>query len=91
VAGRLVLTRVNTERTLEPEQMLALCREANPTAPANIAPSLAAALKETEEARVVVITGSLYLVGEAIELLGLSPAPATEERGLNDWGRSLAR
>jgi len=91
VAGRLVLTRVNTERTLEPEQMLALCREANAKAPASIAPSLAAALKETEEDRVVVITGSLYLVGEAIELLGLSPAPATEERGLNDWGRSLVR
>jgi dihydrofolate synthase/folylpolyglutamate synthase len=32
----------------------------------------------------IVITGSLYLVGEALELLGLSPADAGE-RGLNDW------
>ena len=32
----------------------------------------------------VVITGSLYLVGEALELLGLSPA-GEGERGLNEW------
>ncbi len=32
----------------------------------------------------IVITGSLYLVGEALELLGLSPADAGE-RGLNEW------
>jgi hypothetical protein len=32
----------------------------------------------------IVITGSLYLVGEALELLGLSP-PAENERALNEW------
>jgi hypothetical protein len=32
----------------------------------------------------VVVTGSLYLVGEALELLGFSPANAGE-RGLNEW------
>jgi dihydrofolate synthase/folylpolyglutamate synthase len=32
----------------------------------------------------IVITGSLYLVGEALELLGLSPTDAGE-RGLNEW------
>ena len=30
--------------------------------------------------------GSLYLVGEAMELLHLSPIPATDERRLNEWG-----
>ena len=32
----------------------------------------------------VVVTGSLYLVGEALELLGLSPATGNE-RALNEW------
>jgi hypothetical protein len=30
------------------------------------------------------VTGSLYLVGEALEVLGLSPA-GVGERGLNEW------
>ena len=47
---------------------------------------LAAALKLAERDRLVVIAGSLYLVGEALELLGLSPTPAHEERSLNEWG-----
>ena len=32
----------------------------------------------------VVITGSLYLIGEALELLGFLSADGPE-RGLNDW------
>jgi dihydrofolate synthase/folylpolyglutamate synthase len=32
----------------------------------------------------IVVTGSLYLVGEALELLGLSPATGNE-RALNEW------
>ena len=34
----------------------------------------------------VVITGSIYLVGEAMELLGL--AEAVDERDLNEWKMS---
>ncbi|HVU08216.1 MAG TPA: folylpolyglutamate synthase/dihydrofolate synthase family protein [Verrucomicrobiae bacterium] len=37
----------------------------------------------------VVITGSLYLVGEALELLGFSPANQTE-RALNEWSATTA-
>ena len=33
---------------------------------------------------IIVITGSLYLVGEALELLGFSPATGSE-RMLNEW------
>ena len=33
----------------------------------------------------VTIAGSLYLIGEAMELLQLSPAKANNERGLNEW------
>jgi hypothetical protein len=45
---------------------------------------MAEALKNSANEEFVVITGSLYLVGEALELLGLSPA-AESERGLNEW------
>jgi len=38
----------------------------------------------------IVVAGSLYLIGEALEVLGVSPA-GTGERGLNEWsGRSKA-
>lgn len=47
--------------------------------------SLAEALARVEQEPFVVIAGSLYLIGEAMELLGLSQA-ATGERALNEWG-----
>ena len=34
----------------------------------------------------VVVTGSFYLVGEAMERLGVATATAGTERLLNDWG-----
>ena len=39
----------------------------------------------------VFIAGSLYLIGEAMELLGLSPTLAVNERGLNEWGGTPIR
>jgi hypothetical protein len=38
----------------------------------------------------VVVTGSLYLVGEALERLGFSPGGA-DERGLNEWSAAQSR
>jgi len=85
IAGRLMLTPVNSERTLPPEELLPVCQQANPAAPAIVCHSLAEALKEVAHEKAVIITGSLYLVGEAMELLGLCGA-APEERSLNEWG-----
>jgi len=34
---------------------------------------------------------AFYLAGEAIERLGLSPKPPTDERGLNEWGSARAQ
>jgi dihydrofolate synthase/folylpolyglutamate synthase len=39
-----------------------------------------------EEDQLVVITGSLYLVGEALELLRGGTADSPSERNLNEWG-----
>jgi len=42
-------------------------------------------LADADNDSFVVIAGSLYLVGEAMELLGLSPGNVVGERGLNEW------
>ena len=47
-------------------------------------PNLTGALNACKNAPFVLITGSLYLVGEALERLGLSPANPGE-RALNEW------
>jgi dihydrofolate synthase/folylpolyglutamate synthase len=91
MAGRLLLTPVKSERTLAPELLWPVCQQANPQALIAISSCLAAALKQAEADRFVIVTGSLYLVGEAMELLGLSPAPAANERGLNEWGKPVNR
>jgi hypothetical protein len=45
---------------------------------------LSAALNSCNKEPFVVITGSLYLVGEALERLGVLPSDGGE-RGLNEW------
>jgi len=47
--------------------------------------SLNEALAVTGADQFVAIAGSLYLIGEAMELLHLSAAKESEERSLNEW------
>jgi hypothetical protein len=56
----------------------------NPTVGIAACGSLREALEKAAGDDFVVITGSLYLVGEALELAGLSPANGGE-RALNEW------
>jgi dihydrofolate synthase/folylpolyglutamate synthase len=84
LAGRILLVPVSNERTVSPEQLRAACSKANPAAQTLACASLADALHRASNDPFVVVTGSLYLVGEAMELLGLSP-DAAGERGLNEW------
>ena len=86
LARRLLLVPVNSQRSLAPEAMLPVCRNANPQAVVEVCVSLADALERSAQEPLVIITGSLYLVGEAMERLQLSPTPAADERGLNEWG-----
>ena len=85
LAGRVLLTPVGSERTAAPEELRAACAQANPNADTMACPSLADALQHAANDAFVIITGSLYLVGEAMELLGISPATLASERGLNEW------
>ncbi|PWU17172.1 MAG: bifunctional folylpolyglutamate synthase/dihydrofolate synthase [Verrucomicrobia bacterium] len=85
LAKRILLVTVQSERSAAPEKLAGACRRANPRAEVLACPSLRAALADAATDPFVVITGSLYLVGEAMELLGISAAKATDERGLNEW------
>ena len=84
LAARIVTVPVASERSANPEELAEVCRRTHPSADVLVCRSPGEALDRTAGDRFVVITGSLYLVGETLELLGLSPA-GSDERGLNEW------
>ena len=85
LARRILTVPVSSQRTASPRELADACRTANPEAKIEECDSLADALRRAEADRFVVITGSLYLIGEAMELLKLSPANEVNERNLNEW------
>lgn len=91
LAARVILVPVQNERTTAPEQLIDICRETNPAAEMLCQPSLANALSEVASDTFVVISGSLYLVGEALERLGATALTACNERGLNEWNPGKTR
>jgi dihydrofolate synthase/folylpolyglutamate synthase len=84
-ASRIVLAPVNSKRTASPHELAPVCRAANPQAEIRETNSLADALAIVKKDSFVVIAGSLYLVGEAMELLKLSSDGPANERNLNEW------
>jgi len=85
LAGRILLVPVNSQRTASPHELALACRAANPAAKIEEADSLKKALELAGSDAFVVIAGSLYLIGEAMELLKLSPGNPGNERNLNEW------
>jgi len=84
LAGRIFTVPVSSERTAGAPELAAACRIANPSAGVVACDSLGVALEKSAREEFVLIAGSLYLVGEALELFGLSPA-GIRERALNEW------
>jgi len=76
-ASRLLFVPVKSKRALPPEELLTV-------ASGTVCESLADALEKTKGDAQVLITGSLFLVGEAMELIGVAPAPSRDERVLNE-------
>ena len=77
LAGMIACTRVNSERTNDPNLLAGLCRQANSNATIEVFQDVVAAYQSAcKQAEVVVITGSLFLVGEAVNRLGFSDRPA---------------
>ena len=90
LAHRIVTAPVNSQRTASPRELAKLCRSVNRMAKIAEARSLKDALKKTARDKFVVIAGSLYLIGEAMELLKLSAGNG--ERALNEWsGKPIRR
>ena len=85
LAGRILLTPVHSERTEDPAKLVAACRDSNPNAPVEVCSSLVEALKKAANVPFMVIAGSLYLVGEAMELLHVAGVLETDEKKLNEW------
>jgi dihydrofolate synthase/folylpolyglutamate synthase len=85
-ASRILLVPVHSERTAEPHGLAEVCQTSNPGAPVLECASLEGALAATEQEPFVVVAGSLYLIGEAMELLHISADRQRSERQLNEWG-----
>ena len=86
LAERILLVPVPSERSATVQELAEACRRFNPRARVTECGALREALATTPKEVFVTIAGSLYLIGEAMELLHLSPAKANDERGLNEWG-----
>jgi dihydrofolate synthase/folylpolyglutamate synthase len=84
LASRVLLVPVHSERTCEPHGLAEACRAANPQAIVSEHASLGEAVASLEDETLVTVSGSLYLVGDAMELLRVSPTKLSE-RGLNEW------
>ena len=85
LAGRIACVEVSSERSADPEQLRDACRRTNPEVEVVVCQTLAEALTQTDTEPFVVIAGSIYLVGEAIERLQLAANPAVDEKPLNEW------
>jgi dihydrofolate synthase/folylpolyglutamate synthase len=85
LAHRILLVPVSSERTAIPDKLVPICKAANPNAEVQTFPDLATALVAATNEPFVVITGSLYLIGEVLEQLRQSSPTARSERHLNEW------
>lgn len=86
LAKRIVLSPISSARSAKPDSFVVACQAANPAAAVEIAESLGQSLEWCATEPFVVVAGSFYLVGEAMERLGVAPTPSEAERQLNDWG-----
>ena len=84
LAEKIFTVPVASERTADPVAVAKVFRAASPKSVVDSFQNLAAALDACRDEPFLVITGSLYLIGEALEQLGYSPAEGGE-RGLNEW------
>src|SRR5205085_2253101 len=83
MASRVFVVPVKSSRTAKPEDIVPVFRAAQPKAAVFLASSVQEALGLTRRDELVVVAGSLYLIGEVMELLGLGHA--AHERALNEW------
>ncbi len=84
LAAEIFTVPVSSERTADAHELAKVFRAANPAAKTVVLKNLLAAINASKDRPFVVIAGSLYLIGEALELLG-DASESASERGLNEW------
>jgi len=82
MAGRVVAVPTSSAKTVSPERIAEVCGE---FCESETAASAMEGLARLATESLVVVTGSIYLVGDAMERLNVSPHPETDERNLNEW------
>ena len=83
-ASKIFLAPVASDRGADPKVLAEHCRKANPSAQIVVCRNLAEAFDKSAADSFVLVTGSLYFVGEALESLG--QVPPSRERVLNEYG-----
>jgi dihydrofolate synthase/folylpolyglutamate synthase len=89
LAERILLVPVSSDRSATPEELRDACFRANPLAETIVCNSVSEALGLTNEHSFVLVTGSLYLVGEVLEILRCTGKAKFEERSLNEWNAKI--
>ena len=84
VAARVLLVPLPSPRTADVNAVRDFCSSRWPGVRIEAFESVVAAIENSHAEPFRVITGSLHLVGEAMEVLGVSPG-GKSERGLNEW------
>lgn len=84
LAAKIFTVPVASQRTADAEEVAKIFHEANPAAKVVACKDFSTAIFACKQEPFVVITGSLYLIGEALEQFGLLPSDGGE-RGLNEW------
>jgi len=84
LAYQIITVPVASKRTADAAELAQTFRALRPAADVRACPGLADALNACKDRGFIVITGSLYLVGEALDRLGQACAGA-RERELNEW------
>jgi len=84
VASRVITVPVASQRAVPAADLRAACMACGVTRPVRAVDSLAEGLRACAGDPFVVVTGSLYLVAEALECLG-EAQPVAGQRGLNEW------
>ena len=84
VASRVITVPVSSQRAVSSADLRAACMASGVTRPVRAVESLAEGLRACAADPFVVVTGSLALVGEALECLG-EARPVPGHRELNEW------
>jgi dihydrofolate synthase/folylpolyglutamate synthase len=84
LTDKIFTVPVTSSRTADADKVAQIFRQVKPTAKVAVCKNFQEANAANKDEPFIVVTGSLYLIGEALEILGGLPADGNE-RSLNEW------